>query len=526
MKITQKLTSKVNAKEETGSLILAIILIFLIMLLATVMIADIAQTEDISLNSYQSSQSINQSNAGISDAAYQIDQLSSQPYPAVGINNPPLTLCVSTVSPPPTYSLNSTTGALTFGTASTPGSNPCTSSPATGQGSWTYTAQLWDTATNSPFTTSPFTGGTTCSNASATEYVDYKVVSIGYSPSGQVRRSREFLSYFTGNVGGFSTSGMYASGGGVTFNSTDALGNDPCGGTAGSSTAGNGLFGLNEGGNCTIIGGLNGQVSVFGPNLLTTTTDNCSTPKQTGTPPLDPANPQDAVCPAPLTIPQTPCLPSNPAVYATDANGTCSPTSSSCCPTNATFGGSSTPVAPGVYICDTPVTLVAPLEITVGATGTTNNGVVQIFDFDNVPGSSITPGGQAIAMSGPGIINENPATGTIGPSTNLLVDVATPNPPYINGGTSAPNTAFCNSNNYLSASYISMPSGSNNPTVSMELYLPNVILGINGAPFTNFTGNFVDCYSKLHGTGTGIIINGYAGGNNFGGYWIGNNYKE
>jgi Tfp pilus assembly protein PilX len=516
VKITQKLTNKVNAKEEAGSLILAIILIFLIMLLATVMIADIAQTEDISLNSYQSSQSINQSNAGISDAAYQIDQLSSQPYPAVGINNPPLTLCVSTVSPPPTYSLNSTTGALTFGTASSPGSNTCTSSPTTGQGSWTYTAQLWDTATNSPFTstTDPFTGGTTCSNASATEYEVYKVVSIGYSPSGQVRKSREFLSYFTGNVGGFSTSGMYASGGGVTFNSTNAVGTDAC------TTGGNGTFGLNAGGICSFTSsGINGSVSVFGPNLNTTTLTDCSAALPTGTPPLDPANPQDAVCPAPLTIPQTPCLPSNPAVYAPG----CSPTSSSCCPTNATFGGSTTPVAPGVYICDTPVTLVAPLVITGGGTGT-NNGVVQIFDFDNVPGSSITPGGQAIAMSGPGIINELPGTTQIGPSTNLLVDVAVPNPPTTNSGST--NTAFCNSNNYLSASYISMPSGSNNPTVSMELYLPNVILGINGAPFTNFTGNFVDCYSKLKGTGSDVTINGYAGGNNFGGYWIGNNYKE
>jgi hypothetical protein len=436
--------------HEEGSLIVALVVILVLLVLFGAMVTAVSVAFGFSGRVHTYNSSLQEANAAISDAAFQLDQ-----YIGTDMNALPASFCVSSLSPTPA--------------GCTPDTFAASNNGANG---WTYQAQLLPP---------PRPG-----------MVMYKVTADGYF-NGAHHRSIVYFYRFVSHDGLTGLWGLNANGS-LCIYPTDSMGNyvdtdndattpvsTPSCKTSSGPFLGDGdndsddwsSAGVNQGAvSCTGLVTGQGFVNIYGRSTAGTT--NCNgTP--TGSAPLNPQNPFPS-CPPPVnTIPPTPCVPPNTgANYYTGGSGSYGPN----CPPNGVFSGA---IQPLVYICYGPITLNPPITV---ASGSTNNGQAQIFVF-MPPGTPV--GSTVVTFNSGGGINAG------GPSTNLQIYVSDPNTcgPPSNGTVPGGGNVIFNGN------------GSNIPgPIDATLYAPNDKINvINGAPFTSWVGNILVCYMRINGGG-------------------------
>ncbi len=478
-KLCEKMLKQNEVKSnESGSLIIAIIVIFVTMLLSLVLIGDIMQTQEIAINGKHITGSIEQSNAAISDAFYQLNQFGTQS--GTELDQLPSTFCAYAGN---LLSSNIPNECVYEGTVS-----------SGGHSGWVYVATLQP-------------------NSVQTENLKtYLIVATGYSTNGVAHKSQEFDQIAVINAALAMPAGFVINGKGATVVPTDSSGNIQDSILPSVS--------VNEG--AASCGAINfydnqGYINVYGKSSSTTTGCQGSL---TGTPMLNQQPAQNTLCSnlSISTIPATACLPAptyNSSGQVTNYVPGCappgSPESYSCCPPGGVFTGE---VNPGIYLCNEAITIDAPLYVNNGGSCTkadnlsaNNSGKVQIFDF--IP-SSIAAGDQDVTFGNNGGgdgINQYPVPSAScggnpvsGDANNFQLYISNPGNP----------AGLCNSSNYSTGDFGNIYSavhGSNVPAIVAELDAPNDTFNINGAPFTSWTGNMYTCYADFNGSGSSMIIN-------------------
>ncbi|NNN21076.1 MAG: hypothetical protein HKL80_03635 [Acidimicrobiales bacterium] len=263
-----------------------------------------------------------------------------------------------------------------------------------------------------------------------------------------------------------------------------------------------------------------GTIDVYG--LASGASNPCGvTPN--GLPPLNPGN-VSVTCPAPSTVPATPCLPplssSIPSNYITGCSPspdstTGLPYHDSCCPASNTFSGT---MSSGIYICNGPTTIdVSSQDFTVaGGSTAPNNGVLQIYVFNG------TAGANDLTIQGSYGVNVNTSTSPAqnGNSEDLQIFVSNTSTPNC-----SPNSA---GTGITGGGYIAFTThGSNVPQISADLYAPNDSMTVSGAPFSSWVGQVLVCYASFKGGGNGKATM-YSDTNKIASYtsWIVSGYKD
>jgi Tfp pilus assembly protein PilX len=450
-------------KDQSGSLIVAMIIIMVILIMLIAMLTNITAAFDFTSSINVSDATLQQANSGLSDASYQFDQ-----YTGLNMANIPTTFCVTTLNPAPPGCTQDTAGQS--GTNNTNG--------------WTYQACLVNSQ-NAP-------SWCVINPAPPKSLVMYAVQSTGYYNG----HSHSVVQYFYRLVAHDGLTGLWglnangnlgiipstATGG---FTDTDS-GTDS--GNCETSPNTNGCFGDGDGdqddqasagvnqGALGCGGLVTGYINIYGRS--TSGTGSCSgTP--TGSSPLDPQNPSPTCPPPAQTLPPTPCVPAN-----NGSNYYVNPTNGTNCPSSNTFSGA---IAGDIYICNGPIT-VDPLTVSGGG----NNGVADIFVFIPSPG-----GGTDVTFNNGGGINSP------GASTNLIINVSDPltcGPPVNNSLPSPGSTGG-------GGSIVFNGHGSNIPgPIDAVLYAPNDQINVSGGPFTSWTGNILVCYMNLNGGGNAKAV--------------------
>ncbi len=437
-------------ESEQGSLVVAIIIISIIMVLALAIMMDIVQSSDISLNTEYSAKSVQTANAGVADAIYQLDQ-----YDPSKSQVPPTKFCASDATPTPVN---------------------CIAVPTHGTDTWTYYAVLTPGASPGVIT--------------------YKITSTG-TVNGHTKTVVDYANRLISHDGLTGLWGVAAAGS-LSIVPTNSLGqsteatpdaDDAANWTQGDTDNDNdgASAGVNQGA-VACSGLITGTINIYGKSGSGT---NC-TGTPTGTPPLNPGEPVESLCPPPVaTVPPTPCLPADTGNNYAPGNNPSTPTTSTCNSGSYTFTGA---INPGIYICNSAVTFTPGVTIAT-PDSPLNNGVVEIFVFmpsSTPPGNNDVTIGR-IARNQVGV-NAAPAGSPawIGNSNDLLIYVSDPNTCSVQNG------SITGGGNIYFAGH-----GSNVAPVSGELFAPNDSFGINGAPFSFWTGNILVCFATFNGGGGG-----------------------
>ncbi len=463
--------------DESGSLIVAIIVIFVTMLMSLVLIADIMETQDIAINGKHLSSSVQQSNAAISDAFYQLNQFGSpNSQDSMQLTNLPASFCAYAGN---LYSNDIPNNCIYEGTVT-----------SGGHSGWVYIATLQPTAVQTE------------------SLKTYLINATGYSPSGSSKQAQEYDQIAIINAALAMPAGFVINGGASIYptNSSGVIQDQAPSVSVNEGAASCGTITFPDG---------SGYVNVYGKSA--STTSGCQG-SLTGTPMLNQQPAQNQLCTAVTisTIPATGCLPpitTNSAGQVTNYAPGCtppSPESYSCCPTDGVFTGE---VNPGIYLCNAPISIDAPLYDNNGGsctqadnTSAQNGGKITIYDF--IP-QAIAAGSQDVTFGNSGSgdgINQYPVpssgcsgTPVSGDANNLQINISNPGNP----------TGLCNSSNYTSGDFGNIQSadhGSNVPAIVAELDAPNDTFNINGAPFTSWTGNMYTCFADFNGGGNGKMV--------------------